>query len=121
MKNSYLSAAGLLFILQAASVSAAGLNGAPEIPMVNIENAIEADHVSVTGSNGDGFSYVVVKACDTCKSQTLKAQPSTLYKKGNTTLSANQVSDMKGKAATVIYSTETNKVTRVIYFDMEGQ
>ncbi len=116
-----LTMAGLLLFIFTSSAYAANMNDVKDIPMVNIENAIEADKVSVTGRSGTGFSYVVVKACEKCKTRTLKAQPGTTYKQGNKVLSPDMVALMQGKPATVIYSTETEKVTRVIYFEVEGQ
>lgn len=121
MINTKLLLAGLFVGLVNTSAFALNLNDVKKIPMVNIENAIEAEKVTVTGAADAGSTYVVVQACEKCKQQTFKAQPGTVYQKGNSVLTPEAVALMQGKPATVIYSTETDKVTRVIYFELEGQ
>lgn len=121
MKNTLKFLTGLAICVQSATLAAANMNDAVKIPMVAIANSIEAEQVSVSGETDQGFSYVIVRACATCKVQTFKTASNAEYLKGGNSLSMDDIEQYKGKPGTVFYDVETEKVTRVIYFQYEAQ
>ena len=112
MKTTLFIAGLAMTLMSPLGLAAQKLSDAKEIPMVNIERSIESPIVNVSGS------YVITRTCSGCKPQQFDINPGAAFIKDNVQLTADMVQKLNGKAATVFLDSNTDKVTRVVYFSV---
>ena len=115
MKTRLFLAGLVVTMMPSLSAAEKKLSDAKEIPMVNIERAIESPIVNVSGT------YVVTRACLGCKPEQFSINPGAEFIKNEIVLTPAMVQTLNGKAATVFLDSETDKVTRVVYFSIGEQ
>lgn len=115
MKTILFLAGLALTLMSTVSMADQKFSDAKEIPMVNVEWAIESPIVNISGD------YVVTRSCLGCKPEQFSINPNAEFIKNGVQLTPAMIQTLNGKAATVFLDSKTDKVTRVVFFSIGEQ
>lgn len=110
------SLAVCLFTYSASALSA----GQGRIPMVLIEEAVEAEQVTLQGNSIQAIDKVIVRPCAECPTQQFDADPGIRIRYGRKQIPNDVAKLHNGKGGTVVYNIRTGKATSVQLFVSEG-